>query len=168
LENLALPEPAVAGRADGLWQTTCFEVFLRGVEGESYCEYNFSPSSQWAAYSFENYRMGMGESVVDQGLEILLDASEGHFAMEVVVVMPSINSNMAFGDSPHPNPSPKGEGLLCGAGPKGEGLFEAGLSAIIEELDGTKSYWALAHPPGKPDFHHADCFALRLAAAGAV
>ena len=27
------------------------------------------------------------------------------------------------------------------------------------------SYWALAHPPGKPDFHHPDCFALELPAA---
>ena len=24
-----------------------------------------------------------------------------------------------------------------------------------------QSYWALAHPPGKPDFHHSDCFAHR-------
>jgi hypothetical protein len=39
-----------------------------------------------------------------------------------------------------------------------------GLSAVIEETDGTKSYWALAHPPGKPDFHHPDCFALYLPA----
>jgi predicted GIY-YIG superfamily endonuclease len=38
-----------------------------------------------------------------------------------------------------------------------------GLAAVIEELDGTKSYWALRHPPGdKPDFHHPDCFALEL------
>ncbi|KTE07081.1 DOMON-like domain-containing protein [Sphingopyxis sp. H115] len=40
------------------------------------------------------------------------------------------------------------------------------LSAVIEELDGTKSYWALAHPPGKPDFHHPDCFAVTLEARG--
>ena len=41
-----------------------------------------------------------------------------------------------------------------------------GLSAIIEETDGTKSYWALAHPPGEePDFHDPACFALELAAA---
>ena len=40
------------------------------------------------------------------------------------------------------------------------------LSAVIEEIDGTKSYWALAHPPGKPDFHHRDCFALELAPPG--
>ena len=39
------------------------------------------------------------------------------------------------------------------------------LSAVIEE-QGAVSYWALAHGPGKPDFHHADCFALDLAASG--
>jgi len=38
------------------------------------------------------------------------------------------------------------------------------LSAVIEETDGTKSYWALAHPPGRPDFHHAACFAAALPA----
>ena len=38
------------------------------------------------------------------------------------------------------------------------------LSAVIEETDGTKSYWALRHPPGAPDFHHPDCFALTLEA----
>ena len=41
-----------------------------------------------------------------------------------------------------------------------------GLCAVIEEKDGTKSYWALAHPPGdKPDFHDPACFALELPAA---
>lgn len=37
-----------------------------------------------------------------------------------------------------------------------------GLSAVVEERDGRISYWALAHPPGAPDFHHRDCFALKL------
>ena len=37
-----------------------------------------------------------------------------------------------------------------------------GLSAVIEEASGAKSYWALAHPPGRPDFHHADGFAAEL------
>ena len=42
--------------------------------------------------------------------------------------------------------------------------WELGLSAVLEEKDGTKSYWALAHPPGdKPDFHLADCFTAKLA-----
>lgn len=37
-----------------------------------------------------------------------------------------------------------------------------GLCAVIEDLDGTKSWWALAHPAGRPDFHHAACFAFDL------
>ena len=41
-----------------------------------------------------------------------------------------------------------------------------GLSAIVEERSGAKSHWALAHPPGAPDFHHRDCFALELPPLG--
>lgn len=37
-----------------------------------------------------------------------------------------------------------------------------GLAAVIEAADGSLSYWALRHPPGKPDFHHRDAFALEL------
>jgi hypothetical protein len=37
--------------------------------------------------------------------------------------------------------------------------WRLGLSALIEETSGRKSCWALTHPPGKPDFHHPDCFA---------
>jgi hypothetical protein len=46
-----------------------------------------------------------------------------------------------------------------------DGALGLGLSAVIEERSGAKSYWALAHPAGKPDFHHCDCFALELPAA---
>ena len=42
--------------------------------------------------------------------------------------------------------------------------WQLGLSAVLEEADGTKSYWALAHPNAdKPDFHLADCFTAKLA-----
>ncbi len=42
------------------------------------------------------------------------------------------------------------------------GRRRVGLSAVIEEANGSKSYWALALPPGAPDFHHPACFALEL------
>ncbi len=38
------------------------------------------------------------------------------------------------------------------------------LSTVIEATDGTKSYWALAHAPGPPDFHNPDCFTATLPA----
>ena len=43
-----------------------------------------------------------------------------------------------------------------------QGKLRVGLSAVIEEEGGALSYWALRHAPGKPDFHHADAFALEL------
>ena len=41
----------------------------------------------------------------------------------------------------------------------------AGLSAVIEEEGGHKSYWALAHAAGEPDFHQPESFALVVAGA---
>ena len=32
------------------------------------------------------------------------------------------------------------------------------LAAVIEDENGRLSYWALRHPPGKPDFHHPESF----------
>lgn len=46
------------------------------------------------------------------------------------------------------------------------GDWRLNLTAVIEELDGTKSYWALAHPDGPPDFHDPACFVLSLPARG--
>jgi hypothetical protein len=43
--------------------------------------------------------------------------------------------------------------------------WRIGLSAVIEDTNGEISYWALAHPPGKPDFHHANGFAYEISPA---
>jgi hypothetical protein len=47
---------------------------------------------------------------------------------------------------------------LPGAGP-----WRLGLCAVIEETSGAKSYWALTHAPGPPDFHNAAAFIVELA-----
>ncbi len=41
---------------DGLWEHTCFECFLASPQNESYVEYNFSPSGDYAMYAFSSYR----------------------------------------------------------------------------------------------------------------
>ena len=35
------------------------EAFLRASAGSEYYEFNFSPSTEWAAYWFSSYRSGM-------------------------------------------------------------------------------------------------------------
>jgi hypothetical protein len=44
-----------------------------------------------------------------------------------------------------------------------KGRVKIGLSAVLEDKTGALSYWALRHPPGKPDFHARRAFALELA-----
>ena len=43
-----------------------------------------------------------------------------------------------------------------------DGCEAAGPCAVIEELSGRKSYWALAHGRDVPDFHDPACFAVPL------
>ena len=42
------------------------------------------------------------------------------------------------------------------------------LVAVIAEKNGSLSYWALAHPPHRPDFHHAEAFVLVLERSGVL
>lgn len=139
--KLIVPPFAGRGRADDLWRTTCFELFLRPESGDAaYCEINLSPSERWAAYDFTSYREGM---------------SERAFPREPACTM-RLGSAMAIFDATVPR-----AGL-----PHAD--CTAGLSAVIEEEGGVKSFWALTHPEGEPDFHHDACFAARLAAPAAA
>lgn len=131
--DVRLPPKAASARADGLWRHTCFEVFVGA--GDGYYEFNFSPSTQWAAYRFDGYREGMR----------LAD-----------IAPPHIEARRGIDQFE----------LLARLDLNGFGLddldWRVGLSAVVESADNSISYWALAHPPGKPDFHHPDCFALEL------
>ncbi|MFC4292010.1 DOMON-like domain-containing protein [Sphingorhabdus arenilitoris] len=139
LRALETDYPKPSERSDGLWQTTCFEIFLQGGDSD-YLEFNFAPSGQWAAYHFTEYRGGMTALEI-AGPEIGLDASDSHFALEAALVLPK---NWWGRD------------------------LTAAISCILEETHGTKSYWALAHHRDQPDFHDQACFTHLLKAAGAA
>ena len=133
-EALLIPPFAGLGRDDELWRTTCFELYIQGADTTGYAEFNFSPSQRWAAYSFTDYRAGM--RALPMGHEPVCEIAEGErfFVMDVHLSAATL--------PPQP--------------------WTVGLSAIIEEEGGAKSYWALAHATGKPDFHHPNCFALTV------
>jgi hypothetical protein len=136
LAELRLPTLSVGDRTDGLWQHTCFEAFVGLGDRSSYVEYNFSPSTHWASFRFEGHREGMQPAMDLPGPDIYTEiTSDERFALTAWLELTP----------------------LAAARPRA-----LGLSAVIEQRDGTLSYWALAHPPGDPDFHHPDCFALEL------
>ncbi len=133
---IRLPPLAEPVATDGLWQATCFECFVHGF-GQGYREYNASPSTAWAAYAFDAYRAGM-RALPAKPPGITTRISSGCFELDATIDLSELPA-----DRP----------------------LRLGLSAVIETLEGEHSYWALAHPPGHPDFHHEDCFALQLSPA---
>src|ERR1700683_438085 len=50
--DLLMPAVTAPARIDELWRHTCFEAFIRATPDGSYFEFNFAPSTQWAAYRF--------------------------------------------------------------------------------------------------------------------
>ena len=133
--NGNLKIPARQGRLDELWKTTCCEIFVRDGAGPGYVEFNLAPDDAWAGYGFSGERQGMHNLAVDAP-QIAATANAGRFDLAVT--------------------------LAPGALP--ENLGPASLSCVIEEQDGTKSYWAIVHPkPEAFDFHDPRCFVLDLA-----
>ncbi|MEO7365780.1 MAG: DOMON-like domain-containing protein [Sphingomicrobium sp.] len=119
-------------RADELWRTTCFEAFFQPAGAKSYREWNFAPSGNWAAYDFSERRTGMSRAEV---------GSPPYIRMEDNFTWWTVGATIA-GDAAQE--------------------WQLGLSAVLEEKDGTKSYWALAHGDQQPDFHNPDCFVAKL------
>ena len=131
--RFAIPKVvAEPGRADELWETTCFEAFVRPLGEESYSEWNFAPSGNWAAYDFTAYREGMKPAEVGSPPYVRVEDNFTWWALGATIAIPA------------------------------DANWELGLSAVLEEKDGNKSYWALAHGTEKPDFHDPGCFAARL------
>ncbi len=56
IARVRIPDARPSVRAERLWQHTCCEAFLREPGVTAYDELNFSPSGEWAAYSFSSYR----------------------------------------------------------------------------------------------------------------
>ncbi|MFZ5721357.1 MAG: DOMON-like domain-containing protein [Pseudomonadota bacterium] len=132
LGELSIPPKGPAGRADDLWRHTCFEAFVRPPGDAAYWEFNLSPSCQWAAYGFSRYRQ--------RGTDPKVEAPR----IQVAATPQRLDLKASLD--------------LTGL----KGAWLVGVSAVIEGKEGGKSYWALRHPPGRPDFHHARGFVLTL------
>ncbi len=142
LTQLRIPVPQPPRRADGLWQHTCFEAFIRHKGEPAYCEFNFAPSGEWAAYAFRRYRDGTSLTQ-DLDPRIVVRSTGDRLELDALIRLECL---------PPVQPCTR---------------VQLALSAVVEDEQGVLSYWALTHPPGRPDFHHPDAFTLELKRAGA-
>jgi hypothetical protein len=137
--HVRIPPMAAPARADGLWAHTCFEAFIApAAAGVAYYELNFSPSRQWAIYSFEAYRQGMSPTDVTVPPQLTVRAFDDRLELDATFGLDGLKDLRAA----H--------------------TLKLAVSAVVEDDSGTLSYWALKHAPGRPDFHHGDGFVLEL------
>jgi hypothetical protein len=142
LARLRIPPPRSPRQVDGLWRHTCFEAFVGGKGESAYLEFNFSPSREWAVYSFRGYRDSGLVSDQEPGPEITVRSQADGLELDALVKLDHLGEIQA------------------------RGSLRLALSAVIEDNARMLSYWALKHPPGKPDFHHPDAFAREIECAG--
>lgn len=123
-------------RQDELWQTTCFEFFI-GIPNEpQYWEFNCSPSGDWNVYHFKDYRHKMQTESTFTELPFSVDRDDDRFALSVRVNLDRID----LGDRP----------------------LDLAITAVIQTIDETVTYWALTHNGSRPDFHRRDSFILAI------
>jgi len=139
IDRLVLPAAGFARRSDGLWQHTCFEAFLRPDANESYHEFNFAPSGDWAAYRFGARRSERSLPELPPP-PIRFRAERDRCELSADIPIASLTE------------------LAAAA------ALHAGVAAVVETDDGYLSYWALAHGGERPDFHDPSTFSLRVTA----
>ena len=147
LARLRIPPLQPPCKGKRLWEHTCFEAFISLKATAAYHECNFAPSGEWAAYAFRRYRERASAETEGWISTIAAATSSNVFQLDAVVHVDRFLQR----DLGVP--------------------LRLGLSAVVEENRGRLSYWALRHPPGKPDFHNSEAFALEIgwpAAASAL
>ncbi len=139
MSRVRVPPSGGGGPADALWKHTCFEAFVAAADAPGYHEFNFSPSYEWAFYRFSAYRERMSRPEVDAAPEISIRRGDDGLELESTVRLGGL------------------------ADLRDARRLRVAMTAVIEDDRGGLSYWGLRHPPGKPDFHHPNGFALAVA-----
>ncbi len=137
IARLQMPESGSALRTDGLWQHSCFEAFFKADASNSYHEFNFAPSGDWAAYRFASRREGR-DSPAMPAPQIGFRREADHCELNVAIPLATL-PDIAQARN-----------------------LQTGLAAVIEDSEGGLSYWAIAHRGATPDFHDPATFTLRM------
>lgn len=121
-------------RRDELWQTTCFECFI-GTSRSPYLEINASPSGDWQAYYFTDYRQ-YSESIDE--ISVIASSKQSSQACKSMFLEVDINEpSFVTAD------------------------WKISLSVVLE-AHGRLEYYALHHPAQQPDFHLKELRCLDL------
>ena len=138
ISRIRLPAPGAVRPGTRLWEHTCFEVFVAREREPAYHELNVAPSREWAVHAFRAYRDAAAGPCALPAPDVAVRRSDELIELDARVSLLHLSPSYA------------------------EARLRIGLCAVVETDDGRRSYWAIRHSSDKPDFHHADAFALWL------
>ena len=127
-KKIIFSEEPVGGRHTGLWQQTCFEVFIQPSGGKKYFEINLTARKAWNVFYFEDYRMPQPPRELPgaEPLSFHVSGSE----LKVAIRLPGVDLRK----------------------------INISFCAVIALKDSGISYWSVKHADTKPNFHHFGSF----------
>ncbi len=137
LENLFIPKPThTPTRKHKLWEETCLECFLGVKNSPNYWEFNLSTAGDWNIYRFQDYRHQMEEEKKFSSLPFNVEKQADRLLLKLKLDLNKI--------------VPEDKSL------------EISITAVVKQMDGEITYWALTHRGEKADFHRRDSFAIEV------
>lgn len=126
IKNISLPGFKTLDRKIGLWESTCFELFLLSND-MSYYEFNFSPDGNWNCFYFDKKGDPLEESKCDL-IDFKTSTEASTYKLSIEIDLCSMKQNFTKNSD-----------------------FKFNLASVLDS--GELSYWALDHGQEKPNFH---------------
>ncbi|CAA6816502.1 MAG: Unknown protein [uncultured Sulfurovum sp.] len=131
LETYVFPQKSQPQRANELWKSTCFELFLGNSQKEAYYELNFSSSLAWNFYYLRSYRAELQELKLLSEPKISVKENEEVFK----IVFELETETFSFKDFDSYN-----------------------VASVLLTKEHECTFWSLKAFTDVPDFHHQDNF----------
>jgi hypothetical protein len=133
LSKLLIPAPnQLPARQFALWEATCLEFFLAPAGYSDYWEFNMSPSGNWQVFKLDSYRQGLRDEVAFTALPFVVQVTDSIMSLEISLDLSQIL----------PPPT----------------AWEISVTAVLQDIDGDFSYWAIDHSGTEADFHLRESF----------
>lgn len=126
-------------RVIGLWESTCFEMFIKNKKLDEYFEFNCSSANNWNVFHFQKPRSALKEYLSVANLASSTVKKEDALTLSFWIDLKKFPGSFWQ-----------------------EGQMNLGLTSVLESVSGELSYWALEHLDTKPNFHHGNSFTFQL------
>jgi hypothetical protein len=135
IKDIYLPSPSQEKRrVIGLWESSCFELFIHNKNTTTYYEFNFSSEGHWNCFYFPTPKTPLKQSPNFEEIDCATSLKDQSFTLKAVVNLYNFHPGFWEKES-----------------------MSFGLSSVIEKHK-SLSYWAISHCDEKPNFHNVESF----------